>query len=201
MLGPDFGSPPSYTRRKLLTVLSDCGKSSSFIDDISIIKRYASETSHAFPVSSDDEALTKALKEVAHRILSELLLVFCLSSFKCSEYSWLQVKNDRSHFIWTQFSELNSYYKMRVEDEEKFNGTLAEMISLLTCQKKSVNKKAVKCKMTSELKEILTRMNARVRCLYSALPTNTMLIICTGHGDTAIVHKYVFLLIETNCCN
>ncbi|CAK7346856.1 unnamed protein product [Dovyalis caffra] len=167
--GPDFGSPPSFVRRKLLTVLSECGKTSSFIDDISIVKQYASGSSHSFPVSSDEEALLKARKEV---------------------------KNDRVHFVWTQFSELNSYFKKQAEDEEKLNGKLAEMISLLTCEKKSANRKGMKCSMTSELKEILTRMDARVRCLYSTLPSNTMLIICTGHGDTAIVHRVRKMLAE-----
>ncbi|KDP43069.1 hypothetical protein JCGZ_25255 [Jatropha curcas] len=167
--GPDFGSPASFLRRKLLTVLSESGKISSVIDDISVVKRYASESSHAFPVSSDDEALSKAMKEV---------------------------KNDRVHFIWTQFSELNSYFKKQVEDEEKLNAKLAEMISLLTCKKKSAKKNGIKCCMTSDLKEILTNMDNRVRCLYSALPTNTMLIICTGHGDTAIVRRLRKLLAE-----
>jgi len=63
-IGPEFGSPPSYMREKFLTVLSQSGKTSSFIDDISIVKRYSSESSHAFPVCSDDAALAKATKEV-----------------------------------------------------------------------------------------------------------------------------------------
>ena len=63
-LGPEFGAPPSYMREKLLTILSQSSKTSSFIDDISIVKRYTSGLSHAFPVSSDDEALAKARKEV-----------------------------------------------------------------------------------------------------------------------------------------
>lgn len=63
-VGPDFGAPPSFMRRKLLTVLSEFGKTSAFIDDVSIVKRYASESTHVFPVSSDDEALLKARKEV-----------------------------------------------------------------------------------------------------------------------------------------
>ncbi|KAG5246002.1 small RNA degrading nuclease [Salix suchowensis] len=167
--GPDFGSPPSFVRRKLLTVLSECGKTSSFIDDISIVKRYASGSSHSLPVSSDEEALLKARKEV---------------------------KNDGVHFVWTQFSELNSYFKKQADDEGKLNGKLAEMISLLTCEKKSTNRKGMKCNMTSQLKEILTQMDARVRCLYSTLPTNTMLIICTGHGDTAIVNRVRKMLAE-----
>lgn len=63
-LGPDFGAPPSFMRKKLLTVLGECGKTSSVIDNISVVKRYASESSNSIPVSSDDEALTKAKKEV-----------------------------------------------------------------------------------------------------------------------------------------
>lgn len=63
-LGPEFGSPPSFMRKKLLKILSECGKVSSFIDDVSVVKRYASGSCHAFPVSSDDEVLSKAKKEV-----------------------------------------------------------------------------------------------------------------------------------------
>ncbi|KAL4271298.1 hypothetical protein GQ457_13G022130 [Hibiscus cannabinus] len=167
--GPDFGSPPSFMRRKLLTLLGECGKTSSFVDDISIIKRYASESSHAIPVCSDDEALLKAIKEV---------------------------KNHSVHFVWTQFSELNSYFRKQAEDDVKFNGKLAEMISLLTCDKKPVKQKGVKYNISTELKEILTRIDARVRSLHTALPTNSMFIICTGHGDIAVVHRLRKMLTE-----
>lgn len=167
--GPDFGTPPSFMRRKLLTLLGECGKTSSFVDDISIVKRYASESSHAIPVCSDDEALLKARKEV---------------------------KNDRVHFVWTQFSELNSYLKKQAEDDVKLNGKLAEMISLLTCNKKPANRKGTKYSVSSELKDILTRIDARVRSLHTALPTNSMFIICTGHGDIAIVHRVRKMLTE-----
>jgi RNA exonuclease 1 len=68
LLGPDFGSPPSFVRRKLPTVLSECGKTSSLIDDISIVNRYASGSSHSFPVSSGEEALLKVRKEVCFGI-------------------------------------------------------------------------------------------------------------------------------------
>lgn len=75
LLGPDFGSPPSFVRRKLLTVLSECGKTSSFIDDISIVKRYASGSSHSLPVSSDEEALLKARKEVYLELALDVLFI------------------------------------------------------------------------------------------------------------------------------
>ncbi|KAK2974541.1 hypothetical protein RJ640_007385 [Escallonia rubra] len=162
VIGPDFGAPPSFMRKKLLTVLGDSGKTSSFIDNISVVKRYASESSHAIPVCSDDEALSKALKEV---------------------------KNDKVQFVWAQFSDLNSYQKKQSEDVEKLHIKLAEMIALLTCNKSSTSRKSIKYSVTSELKDILGRLNARIRSVYSSLPANAMLIICTGHGDTAIVQR------------
>ncbi|CAN1234709.1 Small RNA degrading nuclease 5 [Linum perenne] len=170
--GPSFGSPRSFTREKLPSVLSESGKRSSIIDDISVVKRYSSESSNAFPVTSDEEALLKAKKEV---------------------------KNDQTHFIWTQFSELNSYHEKQADDEEKVNGKLSEMISLLKCEKKSTNnKKDVTCRMPAHLKGVVTRLNGRVRQLCSSLPTNTMIIICTGHGDTAIVRRVRKMLADQN---
>ncbi|KAL1317950.1 hypothetical protein HN51_070185 [Arachis hypogaea] len=166
--GPDFGSPPSFMRKKLLSVLSESGKISSLIDDISIVRRYASESSHAIPVTSDDEALAKTNKEV---------------------------KNEKVHFIWTQFSELQSYLQKQAEDSEDLNIRLAEMMALFTCQKNRDNGKG-KMSAPAELKEILARMDARIRSVYTSLPTNAMLIICTGHGDTAVVRRLRKMLVE-----
>lgn len=63
-LGPDFGSPPDMIRKKLLSILNESGKTTSIVDNIDIVKRYASDSSNSIPVSSDDEALSKAMKEV-----------------------------------------------------------------------------------------------------------------------------------------
>ncbi|PIN13014.1 3'-5' exonuclease [Handroanthus impetiginosus] len=167
--GPGFGLPSStFMRKKLSTILSDSGKTSSLIDSVSIVKRYASEASHAIPVSSDDEALSKAKKEV---------------------------KNDRVHFIWTQFAELFSYFKKQADNDGNLNTKIAEMISLLTCNK-SIGRKSIAYNVTSELKDILSRVDNRVKSLYSSLPANTMLVICTGHGDTVIVQKLRKMLSE-----
>lgn len=51
-------------RKKLSSILSESKKTSSLIDDISIVKRYASESSNAIPVTSDDEAIARITKEV-----------------------------------------------------------------------------------------------------------------------------------------
>ncbi|KAK4490171.1 hypothetical protein RD792_000828 [Penstemon davidsonii] len=168
--GPGFGLPSSFVRKKLLTVLNDAGKTASLIDNVSIVKRYASEASHSIPVSSDDEALLKAKKEV---------------------------KNERVHFIWTQFTELFKYFKKQADDDEDLNRKMAEMISLLTCSKTS-GRKSIGYNVTSELKDILSRIDNRVKSLYSCLPCNAMLVICTGHGDIAIVQKLRKILSEQN---
>ncbi|XP_057442782.1 small RNA degrading nuclease 5 [Lotus japonicus] len=168
--GPDFGSPPNFMRKKLLSILSESGKTSSLIDDISVVKRFASESSHAIPVTSDEEALAKTTKEL---------------------------KNEKVHFIWTQFSELYSYLKKQAEDSEKLHKRLAEMMALRTCEKG----KGFKYNASSELKEILARMDARIRNLYMSLPTNAMVIICTGHGDTAVVRRVRRMLAEDSESN
>jgi RNA exonuclease 1 len=64
--GPGFGAPPSFMRKKLLSILGESGKTSSMIDDISIVKRFASESSNAIPVTSDEDALAKTIKEVIY---------------------------------------------------------------------------------------------------------------------------------------
>ncbi|KAJ8541568.1 hypothetical protein K7X08_002384 [Anisodus acutangulus] len=169
--GPDFGIPPSQQllRRKLLSVLSDSGKGSSIIDNISIVRRYAAELSHTIPVSSDDEALSKAIKEV---------------------------RNDKVQFVWMQFAELYAYLRKQADDSEKLNKKLAEMISLLTCEKQYNSRKNIKFDVTPELKDILSRINRRVKSIYCNLPPNAMLIICTGHGDTPIVQRVRKILSE-----
>ncbi|XP_071710895.1 small RNA degrading nuclease 5-like isoform X2 [Rutidosis leptorrhynchoides] len=168
--GPDFGRPASsFMRKKFLTVLGESGKSSSFIDNISIVKRYASESSHSIPVSSDDEVLSKTIKEV---------------------------KNDKVHFVWAQFTELSSYYKKQADDVEALNKKLAEMIALLTCNNKSKGRKKIKYTVTPDLKDVLSHLNSRIKNVYSSLPSNAMLIVCSDHGDTSVVQR-----IHSHHCN
>ncbi|KAJ4900583.1 Small RNA degrading nuclease 5 [Raphanus sativus] len=161
--GPDFGSSPELIRKKLLDILNESGKTTSVVDSMNIVKRYASESSNSVPVSSDDEALSKAMKEV---------------------------KKKGSQFVWTQFSELNTHFQSRADDPEKLNSRLAEKISLLTCSDDTEDiKKRRKSKVSLETKEILKKMDERVSALHAALPTNAMFIVCTGHGDTSTVHR------------
>lgn len=111
----------------------------------------------------------------------------------CNLIFSLQVNNEKVHFVWVQFSELNAFLKKQAEDDAKLKETLAEMIALITCKKLTRRKKSIKCQITSELKDTLHRLNTRVKALYTSLPTNTMIIICTGHGDTAVVQRYTSL--------
>lgn len=62
---------------------------------------------------------------------------------------------------------------------------------MITCKKNSAGKKGTKCNITSEMKSILSRIDARIQSLYTALPNNAMLIVCTGHGNTSLVQRCV----------
>ncbi|GJY46629.1 small RNA degrading nuclease 5 [Tanacetum coccineum] len=190
--GPDFGRPPSFLRKKFLTVLGDSGKASSFIDNIMIVKRYASESSHSIPVSSDDEALTKTIKEVVYIPIRD--------GDYCSTYDFAalgHVKNDKVHFVWARFTELSSYYKKQAEDDEALNKKLAEMTVLLTCKNMSKCRKSIKYTVTPDLKDVLHRLNSRIKDVYANLPNNAMLIVCSGHGDTSVVQRLRKMLAKT----
>lgn len=56
-------------RGKLVSILHEKGKNCSLIDDISIVKRYSDGSCNSIPVSSDDEALSRAVKEVCHMLV------------------------------------------------------------------------------------------------------------------------------------
>ncbi|XP_074560495.1 small RNA degrading nuclease 5 isoform X3 [Curcuma longa] len=146
--GPDFGSPPQLTRRKLVSVLHQNGKTCSLIDDISILRKYSDELCNTIPVASDSEALSKAIKQ------------------------------------------------KQAQDVERLQYRVAEVISSLTCKKKSARAAISYGSVSSELTDILSGINDKVQKLHNALPNNSLLIISTGHGDTAIVQRLRKLLKE-----
>uniref|UniRef100_A0ACD5Y5T4 Uncharacterized protein n=1 Tax=Avena sativa TaxID=4498 RepID=A0ACD5Y5T4_AVESA len=61
--GPDFGSPPSFSRRKLASVLHESGKKCSLIDDVGVLDRYSDASCNSIAVFSDDDALSRSMKE------------------------------------------------------------------------------------------------------------------------------------------
>jgi RNA exonuclease 1 len=63
--GPDFGSPPSTSRRKLASILHESGKKCSLIDDASVLERYSDASCNSIAVFSDDDALSRSMKEVS----------------------------------------------------------------------------------------------------------------------------------------
>eukprot|EP01018_Ginkgo_biloba_P018876 Gb_18905 [translate_table: standard] len=162
--GPEFGNPPSVSRQKLVSLLSDHGQRCSLVDQKAVLLRYAPGSCNAILSLSDDDALSKAEKEV---------------------------KKEQVNFVWTQFSELNLYLEKQAKNDETLNAQAAEMIALMTCNDKlATSKKKNFCRRISpELQAILEHIDKRVKQLYSALPTNGMLIISTGHGDTATVRR------------
>lgn len=162
--GPAFGNPPCGSRQKLVSLLSDHGRRCSLIDQKEVLQRYALGSCNAILSLSDDDALSKAIKEV---------------------------KNEHVDFVWTQFSEINSYYENQIRNVQTLNAQAAEMIALTTCSDKLAKstKKTFGHEVSSELQAILQHMDKRFRNLFTALPTNGLLIISTGHGDTATVKR------------
>ncbi|XP_035821916.1 small RNA degrading nuclease 5 isoform X3 [Zea mays] len=159
------------TKRFLGREIQNTGSGHDSVEDaraaleLAILKirhdRYSDTSCNSIAVFSDDDALSRSMKEV---------------------------KNDKVAFIWTQFSGLISYFRRRAEDPEKLKSCVAEAIALKTCDTKTASKKA-KSQICPELKEILCELDKKIKQLYGALPDNSMLIVCTGHGDTPLVRR------------
>ncbi|CAM0949936.1 unnamed protein product [Alopecurus aequalis] len=81
--GPDFGSPPSFSRRKLASVLRESGEKCSLIDDMGVLDRYSDASCNLIAVFSDDDALSRSMKEVVLQISSGSIasVILCKSSF------------------------------------------------------------------------------------------------------------------------
>ncbi|OAY65513.1 Small RNA degrading nuclease 5 [Ananas comosus] len=168
---PDFGSPPSFMRRKLVSVLNQSGKTCTLIDDTFVVKRYSDESCNSISVFSDNEALSRVVKEV---------------------------KNEKVSFIWSRFSGLISYLRTQTRDSERLKYRVAEVISLRTCDKRKAKKRAKHDNVCPELKNILTDIDAKIRGVYNSLPDNAMLIVSTGHGDTPLVQRLRKMLKENS---
>ncbi|KAK8958947.1 Small RNA degrading nuclease 5 [Platanthera guangdongensis] len=166
--GPQFGSHPSNVH-KLVSLLHESDRMCSLVDNVSIIKRYSDGSCNTIPVSDDDEALSKTIKEV---------------------------KKEKVNFIWTRFSGLNSYYKKQAEDPEKLGCRVAQIISLHTCARESSQGLIRRSMLNVEVKDILNQMDGRIEKLYDKLPANTLFVLCTGQGDTAIVQRLRKILRE-----
>lgn len=63
----------------------------------------------------------------------------------------------------------------------------AAMSALLTCS--GGRTEAAVPPLTAALEQVLLRLDARVQAIYEGLPPNVLLLVATGHGDTATVRK------------
>ncbi|KAI5071426.1 hypothetical protein GOP47_0013677 [Adiantum capillus-veneris] len=159
--GPGFGNSSTSFKESLLSVLSKHGNQCSVIDRASMLQRYAVGPCHAIPCATDDEALSKAKKEV---------------------------RNKQRKFVWVQFSELQKFYEEEARDLDTLSAHRAQVIALLTCDR-AVEKESLTRNSTKELKNKLSQLDDRVRELHSALDSQSMLLVVSGHGDIATVRR------------
>lgn len=159
--GPGFGKHSTSFKENLLSVLSKHGNQCSVIDRRPMLQRYAAGPCHSIPCTADNEALSKAKKEV---------------------------RNKQRNFVWVQFSDLQLLYEQQAKGLETLTAHAAQVAALMTCNT-AVGTVNVKRCSTKELKNALIQLDDRVRQLHSALPSQSMLIVASGHGDIATVRR------------
>lgn len=107
-------------------------------------------------------------------------------------YPLLQVKKSDVNFLWAQFTELNAYLSQRAQNPREYTAYMAEVAALKTCMKgegENDHGEIVDVPISADLEALLRRLNDRIQTLYEALPSNTMLIVLTGLGDTSTVRR------------
>jgi RNA exonuclease 1 len=77
---------PKNIRQKFVSILKESGRTSSLIDDASILKRYSDESCNVISVSTDEEALSRTIKEVLLFSSEHQILQFI---FSCIVFSLL----------------------------------------------------------------------------------------------------------------
>ena len=173
--GPGFGKRMKPNTESLIEVLGRHGHRSSLVDRMPVLQRYAVGSCDAIIASSDDDVCAKAVKEV---------------------------KKATVDFVWAQFADLNAYYEDQARATENWATRMAEMAAIMTSNKLDKSKcrsedKSSKpdsaeeaCRVLPEgLQTELTRLDERFKKVYDALQPNTLLIVATGHGDTASVRR------------
>lgn len=161
--GPRFGEPSkSMFRESLISILSREKRQCSMIDRQQVVQRYAVESCHAIACTSDEEVLSKFEREV---------------------------QKSSIHFLWAHLSDLYKYYEDRSLDPDSLAALAAQQTAFMTCGTESKENEILLPPVSEGLKAVLSKMNQRVKRVHDALPTNAMMIIVTGHGDTASTRR------------
>lgn len=94
------------------------------------------------------------------------------------------------HFLWAHLSDLYKYYEDRSLDPDSLAALAAQQTAFMTCGTESKENEILLPPVSEGLKAVLSKMNQRVKRVHDALPTNAMMIIVTGHGDTASTRRF-----------
>jgi RNA exonuclease 1 len=161
--GPGFGTRMKPNTESLVEVLSRHGRRSSLVDRRPMLHQYAVGSCNAIIASSDDDVCAKAVKEV---------------------------RKPAVDFVWAQFTDLNAYHEDRARATEDWSSRMAEMAATMTCSKTESKDTKPEAEGACEgLQTALARLDDRFKKVYDALEPNSLLIVATGHGDTASVRR------------
>jgi len=155
--GPAFGRRMKPYCENLIQVLSNHERSCTLIGNRTMLHHYAVGSCNAVLANSDNDVLARAEKEVRKASVD---------------------------FLWLQFSELQSYYEGEAQNLKAMALHVAEMASLLTCNKGAKTSTKIKPCLSQDLQTVLTQLDDRIRRLHEALPLNSLMITFSGHGDT-----------------
>eukprot|EP00897_Mesotaenium_endlicherianum_P004139 jgi/Mesen1/3753/ME000205S03012 len=169
--GPSFGEGGETGGENLMNILSAKGRRCSLADRRRMLHKFAPGASSALICTSDSDVIAKAQAEV-----------------KRKEYV---------DFVWARLADLSEHQSESAKSLEQATAQAATMAAAMTCGKRDgagdgrpAEDEALP-PLTPGTSEVLRRLDERVQALHNALTPNSVFLVVTAHGDTAIVRRHV----------
>ena len=170
--GPQFGEF-EVDGVSVCKILTDHKRYSSLLDRPDVLIKHAVGTANAIRCNSDEEAGTKATKEV---------------------------KSQTANLIWTQFEDVYAQLESEVSARLCVEDLVEELEKEREEEEEEEEGKKAKAPLSSRLAEIqesfeasaevqakLRKMDERIGEIHASLPSNTMMIVLSGQGNTAYI--------------
>ncbi|GBG85051.1 hypothetical protein CBR_g39514 [Chara braunii] len=215
--GPSFGEPSSKLGESLVAQLGEYGRRCSLVDKAKALHRLVKGTASAIQCSTDEDVLSKASKEAQSDKVSFVWARFSdLSSFYEQRSRSLDaVATEAAELAAMMTCTSSTAIEGRIKqdtaaeaiDDEPDNAeddpcaegsdAVTHLSNGAALAKSTTSGSDViarrlpwmEPRVSAELEKQLRMVDARVAALHEALPTNSLFIVATGHGDTALVRR------------
>ena len=143
----------------LLDLLARLGHTSSLVDRRHVLHKFASGSANAIVCGSDEDVVAKLKQEAS---------------------------NGNAAFIWGHLNELSEFYNQRVKERQFIAHHGSSLLEHCTTPENLLKRSEEEGRTVDS---ILDSIDRRIAEIYDHVEPNTLVIVTSGHGNTATVKK------------